>query len=134
MSIISSMAPFSIRRCYLLPCKCHMTSIMATMSKVGPFSLLLTWINPLNPRNNPHLPEHQSNFPRFPGGSAGKDSACNPGDLGSMPQLGRSPGEDPLWSSGLENSMDSIVHGVTKSRTQLSDFHFHMQKEKPRLA
>ena len=130
---ISSMAPFSIRRCCLLPCRCHMTSIMATMSKVGPFSLLLTWINPLNHRNNPHLPEHQNNFPRFPGGSAGKESTCNAGDLGLMPQLGRSPGEGkgyPLWSSGLENSMDCIVHRVAKSRTQLS--HFHSLKDSKR--
>ena len=63
----------------------------------------------------------------FPGGSAGKESACNAGDLGSIPGLGRSPGEGkgyPLQSSGLESSMDHIVHGVAKSRTQLSDFHF----------
>ena len=64
----------------------------------------------------------------FPGGSAGKQSACNAGDLGSIPRLGRSPGEGkgyPLQYSGLENSMDHIVHEVTKSRTRLSDFHFH---------
>ena len=63
----------------------------------------------------------------FPGGSDGKESACNARDLGSVPGLGRSPGEGkgyPLQYSGLENSMDCIVHGVTKSRTQLSDFHF----------
>ena len=62
-----------------------------------------------------------------PCGSAGKESTCNVGGLGSVPALGRSPGEGkgyPLQYSGLENSMDSIVHGVTKSRTQLSDFHF----------
>ena len=62
------------------------------------------------------------------GGSAGKKSACNAGDLGSISGLGRSPGEGnsyPLQYSGLDNSMDCIVHGVTKSRTQLSDFHFH---------
>ena len=55
-----------------------------------------------------------------PGGSAGKESACNAGDLGSIPGLGRSPGEGkgyPLQYSGLENFMDCIVHGVTKSRT-----------------
>ena len=55
----------------------------------------------------------------FPGGSAGKESACNVGDLGSIPGLGRSPGEGkgyPLQYSGLENSMDCIVHGVTKSQ------------------
>ena len=59
------------------------------------------------------------------GGPAGKESACNAGDLGSVPGLGRSPGEghgNPLQCSGLENSMDCIVHGVTKSRTWLTDF------------
>ena len=48
------------------------------------------------------------------------------GDLGSIPGLGRSPGEgkgDPLQYSGLENSMDCIVHGVAKTQTHLSDFH-----------
>ena len=63
----------------------------------------------------------------FPGGSAGKESTCNVGDLGSIPGLGRSPGEGkgyPLQYSGLENSMDCTVHGVAKSQTQLSDFHF----------
>ena len=56
------------------------------------------------------------------------DSTCNVGDLGSIPGLGRSPGEGkgyPLQYSGLENSMDCIVHGVTKSWTRLSDFYFH---------
>ena len=54
----------------------------------------------------------------FPGGSAGKESACNVGDLGSTPGLGRSPGEGKGYSlqfSGLENYMDCVVHGVTKS-------------------
>ena len=66
-------------------------------------------------------------FLGFPCGSAGKESACNAGDLGSIPGLGRSPGEGkgyPLQYSGLENSMDCIVHGVMKSSTRLSDFHF----------
>ena len=66
-------------------------------------------------------------FKGFPGSSAGKESACNAGDLGSIPGLGRSPGEGisyPLQYSGLENSMDYMVHGVTKSQTRLSDFHF----------
>ena len=65
-------------------------------------------------------------FLAFPCGSAGKESACNGGDLGSVPGLGRSPGEGkgyPRQYSGLENSMDCIVHGVTKSRTRLRDFH-----------
>ena len=67
-------------------------------------------------------------FLGFPGGSAGKESACNVGDLGSIPVLGRFSGEgnsNPLQYSGLENSMDCIVHGVAKSQTGLSDFHFH---------
>ena len=62
----------------------------------------------------------------FPCGWAGKESACNAGDLGSIPGLGRSPGEKkgyPLQYSGLENSIDCIVHGVVKSQAQLSDFH-----------
>ena len=66
-------------------------------------------------------------FLGFPGGSAGKEFTCDEGDLGSIPKLGRSPRERkgyPLQYSGLENSMDCIVHGVTKSWTQLSDFHF----------
>ena len=64
----------------------------------------------------------------FPYGSAGKESACNVGDVGLIPGLGRSPGEKkgyPLQYLGLENSMDCIVHGVTKSWTRLSNFHFH---------
>ena len=55
-------------------------------------------------------------FLGFPCGSAGKESACNVGDLGSILRLGRSPGEGkgyPFQYSGLENSMDCIVHGVT---------------------
>ena len=62
----------------------------------------------------------------FPCGSAGKESACNVGDQVSIPGLGRSPGERkgyPLQYSGLENSMDCSVHGVTKSPTRLSDFY-----------
>ena len=69
-------------------------------------------------------------FGGFPGSSAGKNSACNVGDLGLIPGLGRSPGEGkgyPLQYFGLETSMDCIVHGVAKSRTQLSDFRSHFQ-------
>ena len=69
----------------------------------------------------------------FPGSSDSKESACNAGDLGSIPGSGRSPGEgngNPLQYSCLENSMDRttrqvIVHGVAKSRTRLCDLHFH---------
>ena len=62
----------------------------------------------------------------FPGGSEGKASACNAGDPGSIPGLGRSPGEgngNPLQYSCLENSM---ARGAAKSQTQLSDFTFQM--------
>ena len=55
-----------------------------------------------------------------------KNPPANVGDLGSIPGLGRSPGEGegyPLQYSGLENPMDCIAHGVSKSWTQLSDFH-----------
>jgi len=78
----------------------------------------------------------------FPHSSVGKSSACNVGDPGSFPRLGRSPGEgndNPLQYSYLENPMDggawwAAVHGVTKSQTRLSDFtftfHFHaLEKE-----
>ena len=61
-----------------------------------------------------------------PGGSAGKESTCSVGNLGSIPELGQSPGEGksyPLQYSGLENCMDCTVHGVTKSWTWLSDLH-----------
>ena len=59
--------------------------------------------------------------------SAGKESARSVEDLGLISGLGRSPGEGkgyPLQDSGLENSMDCIVHGVSKSQTLLSNFHF----------
>ena len=68
----------------------------------------------------------------FPGGSEGKESACNAKGLGSIPGLGRFPGEGnsyPLQYSVLENSIDRgawqvTVHGATKSWTCLSDFHY----------
>jgi len=65
----------------------------------------------------------------FPHGWSGKESACNVGNLGSITGLGRSPGggkDYPLQYSGLEKSKKCIAHGVAKSRTRLSDFHFHM--------
>ena len=72
----------------------------------------------------------------FPGGSEVKASACNAGDLGSIPRSGRSPGGgngNPLQYSCLENPRDggawwAIVHGVVKSRTQLIDFTSPMQR------
>ena len=67
----------------------------------------------------------------FSGGSVGKDSACNVGDLGSVPESGRSPGEgngNPLQYLCLKNPMDRgarwpTVHGVTKSWTEQTDSH-----------
>ena len=68
-------------------------------------------------------------FLGFPGSSAGKESTCNVGDLGSIPGLERLPGEGkgyPLQYSGLENSMDCIIHGVTKEldTTERLPLHF----------
>ena len=82
---------------------------------------------------NPRLPNRvcfDTDSREFPGGSDGKASAYKAGDPGSIPELGRSPGEgndNPLQYSCLENPMDwslpgSSVHGVAKSWTQLSDF------------
>ena len=67
------------------------------------------------------------------GGSDGKESACNAADPGSVPELGRSPGEgngNPLQYSCLEKSMDrrawwATVRGVTKRQTQLREGHTH---------
>ena len=71
-------------------------------------------------------------FLGFPCDSASKESACNAADLGSIPGLGRSPGERNglptpvgILYSGLENSRECVVHGVSISQTRLSDFHFH---------
>ena len=65
----------------------------------------------------------------FPSGSVGKESACNAGDIGSIPGSGRSPGEgngNPLQNSCLENSIDrgaglATAHGITESRIWLWD-------------
>ena len=62
------------------------------------------------------------------GGSDREESACNVGDLDSIPGLGRSPEDGnscPHLYSDLENSLDCIVHGVAKSRSRLSEFHLY---------
>ena len=78
----------------------------------------------------------------FPDSSVGKESTCNARDLGLIPGLGRYPGDRkryPFQYSVLGNSGDCIVHGITKSRTQLSDSHFkdfpvaHMVKNLPAM-
>ena len=68
----------------------------------------------------------QSYHRGYPGGPVGKEDACNEGDPGLIPGLGRSPGEEkgnPLQDSFLEDSMgrEATVHGVAKSWTQLSN-------------
>ena len=86
-----------------------------------------SWVGKI-PWRRDRLPTPE--FLGFPRGSAGKESAFNVGDLGSIPGLGRFPGEGKGYSlqySGPENSMDSIVHGCAKNQTQLSDFHFHFK-------
>ena len=77
--------------------------------------------------DQPRIRAEQRETWGFPDGSAGKESACNAGDPGLIPGLGRSPGEGkgyPLQYSDVENSMDCIIHGVAKNRTRLRDFHF----------
>ena len=62
----------------------------------------------------------------FPCGSAGKESTCNAGDMGSIPGLKRSPGEGkgyPLQYSGLENYINYLVHEVPRSWIKQCDFH-----------
>ena len=84
----------------------------------------LGWEDPLEKGYATH-----SSILGLPCGPAGKESTCSAGDLGSISVLGRSPGEGkgyPLQYSGLENSMDCIVQGVTKSWTPLSNCHFHL--------
>ena len=79
----------------------------------------------LHPESFLHKP---SNLWGFPYGSVGKEYACNTGNLGSIPGLGRALGKGkgyPLQYSGLENFIDCIVHGVAKSQTGLSNLHFH---------
>ena len=86
--------------------------------------------------NNVNVPQKIKIDLGFPGGSDGKASAYNAGDRGSIPGLGSFPGEgnnNPLQYSCLENPVDrgtwwAAVHGVAKSRTQLSDFTFTLGK------
>ena len=80
-------------------------------------------------KHNYHTQRILKGLMGFPGGSDGKESACNAGDLGLIPGLGRFPGERngyPFQYSCLENPMDrgawlGTVHGVAKSLILLSD-------------
>ena len=106
---------------------CSWASLIAQLVKNPPAMQetpfwFLNWEDPLE---RDRLPTPV--FLGFPYDSAGKVSACNLGNLGLIPGLGRSPGEGkgyPLQYSSLENSMDCIIHGLAKSWTWLSDFHF----------
>ena len=101
--------------------KCNWLGLILEKSVTCPFN----WVE--WPKWTFFYPQ-STGFLGFPCGSAGKESACNVGDLGSIPGLGRSPGEGKgywLQYSGLENSRDYTVHGVAKSQTWLSNFHFH---------
>ena len=74
----------------------------------------------------PKLEQLGSSLMGFPCGSAGKESAYDVRDLGSIPGFGRSPGERngyPLQYSDLENSLLCVVHGVEESRTRLNEFY-----------
>ena len=112
--------------CILRPLGDSVHSLIAQLVK-NPPAVRETWVDPRVRkvpwrRDRPPTPV----FLGFPCGSAAKESACNVGDLGSIPGLERSPGEGKghsLQYPGLEDSMDCIVHGVSKSRTRLSDFH-----------
>ena len=110
----------------------HRASLIAQLVKNPPAiqETLVRFLGWEDPLRRDRLPTPV--FLSFSCGSAGKESACNAGDLGLIPGLGRSPEEGkgyPLQYSGLENSMDYIVHWVAKSPTWLSDFHlpFHVK-------
>ena len=128
---------------------CAQISSLALWKPQNKFPILFAWFQKVlryNPAHSskliskvsPHYCTHFAHFSLlvfikgFPGGSEVKASACNAGDPGSIPRLGRSPGEgngNPLQYSCLENPMDrgawwAAVHGVTKSQTQLSNFTF----------
>ena len=102
------------------------TSTSALLATPKPLTVWITSVENFSRDGNtrpPYLP------PDSPCGSAGKESACNAGDLGLISGLARSPGVGkcyPLQISGLENSMDCIVHEDAKSWTWLSNFHIRV--------
>ena len=104
----------------------HVMSLIAQLVKNLPAmqSRFDFWVGKIHWRRD-RLPTPL--FLGFPCSSAGKEFTCKGGDLGLIPRLGRSPREGkgyPLQYSGLKNSMDCIIHGVTKSRIRLRNFHF----------
>ena len=126
MSLLFNMSRFVIAflprsNCLLLSCLYSPTAVILKPKKIKFLTVSIVSSPICHELMGPDLPLG------FPCSSAGKESACNAGDLGLIPGLGRSPGKRkhyPLQYSGLENSMDYTDHGVSKSRTQLSDFRF----------
>ena len=115
--ILSYWSSRSKQPCYELPIEIDGSMAGHCCKPLGPVS------DSANSQQNSKVLNHR----------AGKESACNSffnaRNLGLIPGLGRSPGEgkgNPLQYSGLENSMDYIVHGVAKSRTRLSNIHFSL--------
>ena len=113
-----------------LPCACVNEWHTPCDASEEPCSAVPRWPHRAHSRN---LLAVYTDLPMtFLGGSDGRASAYNARDLGSIPGLGRSPGEgngNPLPYSCLENPMDggawwALVHGVAKSQTRLSDFTF----------
>ena len=107
--------------CLLLSCLYSPTAVILKPKKIKFLTVSIVSSPICHELMGPDLPLG------FPCSSAGKESACNAGDLGLIPGLGRSPREGkayPFQYSDSENSTDCIVHGVTKSRTQLSDLHY----------
>ena len=125
--MINCLLPFKERICYYVA-QASLTALLVKNAPAMQETGFHSWVGKIRYRRD-RLPTPV--FLGFPCGSAGKESACNAGDLGLILGLRRSPGKGkgyPLQYSGLENSIDCIVHGVTKSRTELSDFHFHFRE------
>ena len=101
-------------------CECYVLYIYeCCLSFIGQFKHPVSYTSICSQKLSFYFP-NQHFLSYFPGGSTGKVSACNPGDLGLIPWLGKSPGEGkdyPLQYSGLEKSVNYIVHGVAKSWT-----------------
>ena len=122
--MINCLLPFKDRICYYVT-QASLTALLVKNPPATQETQFHSWVGKIRWRRD-RLPT--AVFLGFPCGSAGKESACNAGDLGLILGLKRSPGKGkgyPLQYSGLENSMDCIVHGVTKSQTRLSNLHFH---------
>ena len=107
----------------------NVQGLLAVYLLVLPGNLICSWSNRVPGKERNWWCVQRANLPFLSlfAGSAGKESVCKARDLGSIPWLGRSPKEGkgyPLQYSSLEKSVAYIVHGVAKSWTRLSAFHF----------